>query len=263
VDFEYEGGAPTFSVFGTIELAGGEPVEGVFLTLNPGSKFAVTDSSGNYSFSGLGAGNYSLTPTLGLYTFAPTEREFEITNASVNNQDFTATEPPPTFQVSGNVQWTDEAITYGVPHVDVVLSKTDNGPVFKLAETDASGTFFIFDVPNGLYFMRVSAFGYNPAQTTVTVQNSAIAKNIQTALLDGPTWENFAASYVGNHCVQCHRPDSQTAVDPPLRTYSEVVDAGTASNARIQNNTMPPEGNNLAINQRYFQLWRLASFPED
>jgi hypothetical protein len=75
--------AATSSLSGTVS---GAVAQNVVITLsgaNTGS--AMTDASGNYSFSGLAAGSYTVTPSLAGHTFSP------ISNAVTTTSGRTAT----------------------------------------------------------------------------------------------------------------------------------------------------------------------------
>ncbi|MDQ3023950.1 MAG: hypothetical protein M3R04_06160, partial [bacterium] len=88
VDFEATGGAPTFTISGLV-LEGGNPLQGVFITLTPGYALAQTDSLGFYKFSGLAdQTDYLLTPNKGNYTFSPAASTVPVDGGSVPNQDF-------------------------------------------------------------------------------------------------------------------------------------------------------------------------------
>jgi len=65
---------------------------GVTITLSGGkSASTTTDSSGNYSFAGLGNGSYTVTPSLAGYTFNPTSTTVYIVNNNNQFANFTAT----------------------------------------------------------------------------------------------------------------------------------------------------------------------------
>lgn len=53
----------------------------------------TTDGFGDYSFSGLANGNYTITPSHPSYSFAPTHRSPTIASADIEDQDFTASFP--------------------------------------------------------------------------------------------------------------------------------------------------------------------------
>jgi alpha-tubulin suppressor-like RCC1 family protein len=81
-----------YSITGTI-LFGGAPLAGATLTLSngPSSGVAVTDASGNYSFSGLSSGAYTMTPTLAGYTFVPPSRGVFLFGNNADGFGFNAT----------------------------------------------------------------------------------------------------------------------------------------------------------------------------
>ena len=77
-----------YSISGTVS---GDVQAGVTITLtgdNTGS--AITDGSGNYSFNGLAAGSYTVTPSLAGYVFSPASTPVTISDANVSDIDFTA-----------------------------------------------------------------------------------------------------------------------------------------------------------------------------
>jgi hypothetical protein len=70
--------AVTSSLSGTVS---GAVAQNVLITLsgaNTGS--AVTDAQGNYSFSGLATGSYTVTPSLAGHTFSPTSHAVTTTS---------------------------------------------------------------------------------------------------------------------------------------------------------------------------------------
>ncbi len=65
---------PTYSISGTITTSGSAGIPGVLVTLSLGRVTigtTTTDSNGNYSFTGLEDGSYTVTPSLSGYYFAP------------------------------------------------------------------------------------------------------------------------------------------------------------------------------------------------
>ena len=80
---------PTYTVSGTITTSAGAGIGGV--VVSTGSASATTNSSGAYTLSGLSNGSYTLTPSLGGYTFSPTSRSVTVSSANVSGQNFTGT----------------------------------------------------------------------------------------------------------------------------------------------------------------------------
>ncbi|MCB1188276.1 carboxypeptidase regulatory-like domain-containing protein [bacterium] len=266
VDFEASGGQPTFAISGNIN-DGGSPVPGVAVTLTPGFRLAFTDVNGNYSFTNLAPSQYNLKPTLGKWTFNPVVRLVNLGSANENGIDFAATAPPPTRKVSGQMDWFvpgDASEKYGIPGLLMTLQGQNGNPASYSTYTDNTGYFEFPAADQGNYKLFNSQVAYGGASWSFPLADIDVSVSATIQLkTGGPTWQNFAASYVGNSCTSCHRPDSQTSVSPFLRDYTETKNAGTASNARIQNDTMPPGNPSLPIHKRQFQVWRLASYPLD
>lgn len=75
-------------ISGTV-TSGGVPLSGVTLTLSGSSSgTATTFGSGAYSFSGLGNGSYTITPSKTGYTFTPANLAVTISGSNVTGQDF-------------------------------------------------------------------------------------------------------------------------------------------------------------------------------
>jgi len=83
-------GGPTFSISGAITpTAGGS---GATVTLSgPVGATTVTNTSGNYSFTGLANGTYTVTPTNTGYSFTPASQNVTINATNVTGVNFTAT----------------------------------------------------------------------------------------------------------------------------------------------------------------------------
>src|SRR5262249_20035156 len=92
---------PTWTISGTVSPAANGT--GTTLTLTGTSSGSTTaDSSGNFSFSGLSNGTYTVTPAKTGFTFSPASQAVTVSGANVTNVNFTAT-PIPTFSISGTV----------------------------------------------------------------------------------------------------------------------------------------------------------------
>jgi hypothetical protein len=79
----------TFSISGTISPAASG--SGATVTLSgAASASATADSSGNFSFSGLADGNYTVTPSKGGFSFTPTQRSVTVSGADVTGISFSA-----------------------------------------------------------------------------------------------------------------------------------------------------------------------------
>ncbi|MCK4642381.1 endonuclease [bacterium] len=129
---DFTGTLNTWEISGTI-TNGATPLSGVTVDLTgSATTFAVTDGSGNYSFAGLDAGgDYTVTPSLTHYSFAPTSTEHTDLSADETSTDFTATLN--TWTISGTI--TDGANQISGVTVDL------SGYASATTTTDGSGNY--------------------------------------------------------------------------------------------------------------------------
>jgi hypothetical protein len=80
-----------YSISGTVLKANKKPFSGVTMTLSgAASGTTTTNASGNYTFTGLFNGTFTVTPQKTGYTFTPASRTISISGANVTGQNFTA-----------------------------------------------------------------------------------------------------------------------------------------------------------------------------
>ncbi len=85
------GPAIACSLSGTVTTTVGSGLSGVTINLTgTATQNATTDGNGNYSFSGLSYGAYTITPTLAGCTFNPQSLSIDVNGANVTGQNFTA-----------------------------------------------------------------------------------------------------------------------------------------------------------------------------
>ena len=84
----------TYSITGQATW-GGVPLTGVTMTLTggPSAGVTVTDASGNYAFNNVAVGNYTLTPSVYGFSFAPMYRNVYINGISASGFNFAARGP--------------------------------------------------------------------------------------------------------------------------------------------------------------------------
>lgn len=104
--------ASVHSVRGRVLYATGAAVNGVVVTC--GTYTDTTDTNGAYEFKDIEGKSYTVTPVKSGYTFTPSVRTVDISNADANNIDFTAAStvviemidvPPGTFTMGGIKEW--------------------------------------------------------------------------------------------------------------------------------------------------------------
>ncbi len=166
-----EDGTTRYSISGRATDGSGNPISEVTVS-NGAGRTATTDASGNYTFSDLAAGTYTVTPSKSGYTFSPASRTVSVP-PSATGQDFTATTATP-YSISGRV--TDGSSN---PISGVVIS---NG-AGHTATTDASGNYTISGLSAGTYTLTPSKSGcttFSPTSRTVSVPPSATGQNFAT-----------------------------------------------------------------------------------
>jgi len=170
---------PTFSISGTISpTAGGSGATVVLSGVVTAS--TTTDSSGNYSFSGLANGNYAVTPNHTGYTFSPTSQSAPVNGANVTGINFTATaQTAPTFSITGTI-----SPVAGGSGATVLLS----GPAAATTTTNSAGTYTFTGLANGSYTITPSNTGYTftPPSQSVAVSSANVAGINFTAVVQQP-----------------------------------------------------------------------------
>lgn len=211
-------GSPTnFTVSGNITGPDGQPLEGVYvanyapsnLTSHPNSatfKGTWTDSSGNYTLTGLGAGSYTISPTL--YPFVFTASGFTnpvAVGPSATNRNFTSTRLPtitlnvtnPVAQegatpVSGTVRIERTGSTAAALNVQIFNASTGTAlrnvdytlsPAPTPSTSGGGSGAAYFTIPAGAAFLDV----------TVTPINDGLAEGTEYAVLN---FANTSAGYV-------------------------------------------------------------------
>jgi alpha-tubulin suppressor-like RCC1 family protein len=140
-----------YSISGTV-TSNGAAFEGVTVTLEgAASASALTDASGNYQFTGLSSGNYTVTPSRPGYGFTPPANQVVALSVDITVQEFVAT--PNTAWA-----WGDNSI--GQLGDDSTTSSSDPVPVSDLSFVTAIATGGYHSIAldsNG----AVWAWGYN------------------------------------------------------------------------------------------------------
>lgn len=85
-----ENNPATYSLSGTITDSIGSPLSGVSVGVGSAASATTTASNGTYSFSGLVAGNYTVTPTLPGYIFTPASISVTISSSNSSGNNFTS-----------------------------------------------------------------------------------------------------------------------------------------------------------------------------
>ncbi len=167
-----------YSITGTIGGPGGA---GATVSLTGASTATTTaDASGNYSFSGLANGGYSITPSNAGYQFTPATQAVTVsgTDATVN-----FTSAPQTHSLSGTITGT------GGAGATVSLTGTSNATT----TADASGNYSFTGLQDGSYTVTPTNTGFNfsPPSLTITLSGADVPAVDFSAL---PTVSSIAVS---------------------------------------------------------------------
>ena len=138
--------APTYTLTGVVT---GPWVEGVKITLSgAGTGTTTTNSMGVYSFTGLLAGDYTVTPSLAGYTYSPSAPAVMV-NANTM-QSFTATSAIASYSISGTV--TETTAKTGTIYLRVYDANcTDCGTKAGTTIATAGGAYTIRGLQTGTY----------------------------------------------------------------------------------------------------------------
>jgi plastocyanin len=136
--------AVTYSISGQVTLTG-SGLSGVTMALTGASSAtAITDASGNYTFTGLDNGSYTITPSRTGFTFSPTSSPRTVSGADITAVNFSATAGPSAQIVpcppSGTTNVTIQDFSFTPDNVTIsangIVKWTNNGTT----HTVTSGT---------------------------------------------------------------------------------------------------------------------------
>jgi hypothetical protein len=148
----------TWSISGTVTGANGATLA---LT-GAANAVATADASGNFTFTGLVNGAYTITPSASGFTFSPVNQSVTVSGANITAVNFTAT-PIPTYSISGTVSPSGSGTV-------LTLSGTSTGT----ATADGSGNYTFAGLLNGSYTVTPSksGFTFTPVNRPVTINGA-------------------------------------------------------------------------------------------
>ena len=191
----------TYGIYGTLSPAA--QGSGATVTLSGAASATTTaDSSGNYAFSGLANGSYTVTPAKSGIIFLPTSQTVTVDGFSMKAVNFSVLVP--TWSLSGNLS--PAASGSGA-------TLTLGGAGSSTTTADSSGNYTFSGLTSGTYSVTPSKSGYafspvaqsatisgaNVANVNFTVSVASIAVSISPAavsLLTGGT-QQFTATVTG------------------------------------------------------------------
>ena len=167
VNFAAQAIASTYSISGNITPAASG--SGATVTLSgTSSATTVADSNGNYAFTGLIAGSYTVTPNKSGYTFNPVNQPVTISSTNQTGINFTAQGTGPTWSISGVI-----SPAAGGGGATVTLS----GSATASTVADANGNYIFSQLANGSFTVTPTKNGYtfSPANQPVTVNAADVS----------------------------------------------------------------------------------------
>lgn len=170
---------PTLLISGRITRSdNAQPLQGVQVSLTGGaSAVTTTNASGDYVFTGLTNGSYTVTPALAGFTFAPVSQVVNLAGADATGVNFTATPAAQaTFSISGRVTTLNRANPSGLPFAGVTITVAQGAATVGTAITDANGDYTVGNLANGSYRVTPSRPGstFTPVFRNVTVNTSNV-----------------------------------------------------------------------------------------
>jgi Divergent InlB B-repeat domain/WD40-like Beta Propeller Repeat len=141
---------------------------GATVTLSGHASATTTaDISGNYTFSGLANGSYTVTPSNAGYTFSPASQSVPVNGANISGINFTGTTVPAIYSIAGSITPASDGAG-----ATVTLSGSAN----VTTTADAFGNFVFNGVFNGTYSVTPSktGFSFGPSNQSVSVNGANV-----------------------------------------------------------------------------------------
>ena len=182
-----KGPPPTYTISGDIVDGAAAAIEGVTVTLTgDASDSTTTDASGDYAFTGLVDGSYTVTPTKTGNTFAPTSDNVTISGAS-DTSDFVGIA---IWSISGDIV---DGAAAAIEGVLVTLS----GDADDTDTTDSNGHYEFTGLVDGSYTVTPTKTGYGFTPTSDNVTISGASDTSDFVGLFAAAFYDFDADAVG------------------------------------------------------------------
>jgi len=164
-------------------------IAGVTMTLGgTSSGTSVTNTNGNYTFTGLADGNYTVTPSHGSYTFTTSGPAAVASNQTVTVNFGATPVTGKTYSIAGNVKDKNGA---NLPGVTMQL-QWGSTVLESIDQTGADGNYLIPDLPDGLTYIItpiMTGKSFTPTSLNVLVNGSNVTGNNfveQSGVSSGP-----------------------------------------------------------------------------
>jgi len=179
VDVIFVAGTPS-APSGTYTISGKVSGSAANLTLSgAASKSTTTDSTGNYSFSGLQNGSYLVAPSQQGYVFSPSTATAAINGASIAGVNFAASaasgsgQTPPPVKHSTSLNWS-ASVSSNINSYKVYRTTTSGGPYIQIG-TSSTTSYVDSSVSSGVtYFYVTTAIDSNNVESGYSNEVKAV-----------------------------------------------------------------------------------------
>lgn len=164
----------TWNISGTITSGSGATVA----LSGAMAKSAIADAAGNYTFTGLTNGSYTVTASKPGFTMTPASRAVTVNGASVTAVNFSAAAVVSTWSIFGTV-------TSGAG-----ATVTLGGTASRSTTADAVGAYSFTGLVNGSYTVSAAKAGYtiSPVSQAVTINGANVSGVLFSATAVPSTW---------------------------------------------------------------------------
>jgi hypothetical protein len=246
------------SISGTI-TASGAGLAGVTVSLVGTSVTTTTNAVGAYSFAGLAAGPYTITPSKTGYTFSPTSSSQTLASADITNVNFTATLTSLSSRMTVRLFTSGTATQIGALNMMIQLPagvsvksaqsppSTDPGVAFPSGNASSSELFTAtYSAASRTIFLNLGSTtgfasgefakivcdlnGVNPTASDFTVLEGARLKQPDPAIVDPAYSFALAAALVAGRRAGPASPTARRAGWSALTVSTLYLGAGLAMN---------------------------------
>ena len=175
----------------TFTISGVAGTPGATVTLSGAASASTTaDASGNFSFSGMHSGSYTVTPNKSGYNFSPASQGATVNGANITVPAFAASAIPQTFSISGTISGS------GGNGATVSLS----GAASTVTTANGSGGYSFTGLANGSYTVTAShsGFTFSPVSQNATVSGANVTVPAFTATAVAPQTFSISGTISGS-----------------------------------------------------------------
>lgn len=238
-----EAPASTYSISGTVS---GAPTSGVRMSLSGPAlttdETTTTDSSGNYSFTGLREGTYTVKPTLRTYSFRPATAPAVVTGANVPGLNFSAR---PSLQVYGRDMgpyWQNVSILQGGVSVNDAMVRV-NGQLMTHPDGGYEDGYYSGHLTNPVSTGGTIVLEVTRATSTVTAIGTVPEPPFLTAPSDGATFspsDDITVTWTSSTQPDRFFVNAQWSCGTSCGTGTRYPAPGSARTLTIPASSLPP-----------------------